>query len=192
MLVRYLTHPEAVQDPSVSPGEWVLDDVGRARAEAFAMDGLLEGTAYIFASSQKKARQTASIIGEKLSLLPISYPEMDESDNMVTSFQPKETFLGNFTRFFSKPEVPAGEGEETAMDAQDRIAAAYQMAMERVLSSGMRGDVLMVGHERVGALLFCYLAGQSIGQEFTQPSPGHYFTYDWGSRKMLHGWKAME
>ncbi len=179
-------------DPAVPASEWELDERGKARIEAFATAGLLANTAYIFSSSQKMASQSAAIIADRLSLFPVAFPEMDESDNMTSGYLPEKSFLDHFKRFFSKPEESAGDGWETAMDAQDRIAAAYQMAMECVISSGMRGDVLMVGHGRVGALLYCYLTGQAIGQDFTPPSPGFYFTYDWGARSMLHGWRSME
>nr|WP_320142055.1 histidine phosphatase family protein [uncultured Cohaesibacter sp.] len=192
MLVRYLIHPQVLQDSSSPSSAWQLDDTGHAYAEAFAASGLLEGTAYIFSSSQSMARQTASIIGERLSVQPVADAEMDESDNWVTGILPKTGLLARFKQIFCKPQDLAAEGGEAAMDAQDRIAAAYLSAMERVLTSGMHGDVLMVGHGRVGALLFCYLAGQGIGQEFTPPPAGYYFTYDWGARKMLHGWQAME
>ncbi|WP_316862711.1 histidine phosphatase family protein [uncultured Cohaesibacter sp.] len=192
MIVRYLTHPEVLQDADTDRHEWQLSDVGRARVEAFSTSGLLAGTSYIFCSAEKKARETAGIVGEALSIMPQASEDMNESDNMVSGFVAQETFKDYFKRFFSKPKEPVVDGWETAMDAQDRIAIAYNEAMERVVGTGMRGDVLMAGHGRVGTLLYCYLTGQAIGVEFTQPSPGHYFSYDWGAKAMLHGWKAME
>ena len=192
MLVRYLIHPQSLDNLSLSQSACALDDDARARAEALAKSGLLDGTSYIFSSSHAMARQTASIIGDRLAILPSIDADMDESDNLVTGALPQVGLVGRLKRLFSAYEDQGAAPGEDAMDAQDRIAAAYLSAMERVLTSGMRGDVLMVGHGRVGALLFCYLAGQGIGAEFTPPPAGYYFTYDWGARKMLHGWQAME
>ena len=192
MLVRYLIHPQSLDNLSLSQSACALDDDARARAEALARSGLLDGTAYIFSSSHAMAGQTASIIGDSLSIPPNVDAEMDESENLVTGALPQAGLVDRFKRLFSANQPPVVAQGEYAMDAQDRIAAAYLSAMERVLTSGMRGDVLMVGHGRVGALLFCYLAGQGIGAEFTPPPAGYYFTYDWGARKMLHGWQAME
>ncbi|WP_321446674.1 histidine phosphatase family protein [uncultured Cohaesibacter sp.] len=192
MLVRYLIHPQSLDNASSPQSACTLDDDARVRAEALARSGLLDGTAYIFSSSHAMASQTASIIGDSLSIPPNVDAEMDESENLVTGALPQAGLVDRFKRLCSANQPPVVAQGEYAMDAQDRIAAAYLSAMERVLTSGMRGDVLMVGHGRVGALLFCYLAGQGIGAEFTPPPAGYYFTYDWGARKMLHGWQAME
>nr|WP_321979879.1 histidine phosphatase family protein [uncultured Cohaesibacter sp.] len=192
MLVRYLIHPQSLDTLSSPQGACALDDDARARAEAFARSGLLDGTAYIFSSSHAITRQTASVIGDLLSILPIVDAEMDESDTLISDALPEMGLVDRFKSLFSPKKEQAASQGESAMDAQDRIAAAYLSAMERVLTSGMRGDVLMVGHGGVGALLFCYLSGQGIGAEFTPPPSGYYFTYDWGARKMLHGWQAME
>ena len=78
------------------------------------------------------------------------------------------------------------------MEAQDRIAGVYMTVMDRVVSSGMLGDVLIVGHSQVGRLLYGYLSGLGIRADLPQAAPGCHFCYDWGAKTMLHGWKGID
>ena len=192
MLVRYLAHPQISRNQSSELNGSLLSDEGRMQIDAFVASGALDRSAYIFSSSMKLAQQTAVTIGDQLSLRPVFEREMDECDLLRLEGVDKRGWLSAIASLFSKPADPSEALGATIMDAQDRIAAAYLAAMERVLSSGMRGDVLLVGHPRIGALLFCYLSGQAIGAEISAPSFGHFFTYDWGAREIVHGWQPMD
>ncbi|WP_119307559.1 histidine phosphatase family protein [Cohaesibacter haloalkalitolerans] len=191
MLVRYLICPEVVADVERAASEQMLSDVAIEQLEIFARSDVLTGISYIFTSEWHGARQAGSVLAEHLTVRPVADPDMNECETMVIAPLPKRGVLDRIGQVFAKPLSGQLEGRETAQDAQDRIAAAYHLAMEQVIARGMRGDVLFVGHGRIGALLQCHLTGQSIGSQADAPLPGHHFAYDWGARKMLHGWRPM-
>jgi len=66
--VRYLTHPQVDIDPAVPVPEWSLSAVGRDRVAALAAAGWLSGTSEIIASAERKAIETAAILGAALGL----------------------------------------------------------------------------------------------------------------------------
>ncbi|WP_319499226.1 histidine phosphatase family protein [uncultured Cohaesibacter sp.] len=192
MLVRYLICPEVIVDAECPASEQALGIVATEQLGTFARSGVLTGTSHIFTSDWQRARQAGSILAKHLSVRPASDPDMNECETMGITPVPRRGLLTRIAEVFAKPSTGQLDGGETALDAQDRIAAVYHMAMEQVIARGMRGDVLFVGHGRIGALLQCHLTGQSIGSQVVEPLPGHYFAYDWGARKMVHGWRPLD
>ena len=192
MLVRYLICPEVVADVERAASEQMLSNLAIEQLETFARSGALTGSSHIFTSDWQGARQAGSILADHLAVRPVADPGMNECETMVIAPVANRGVLDRIGQVFAKPSSGRLEGCEAAQDAQDRIAAAYLLAMEQVIARGMRGDVLFVGHGRIGALLQCHLTGQSIGSQAVAPSPGHTFVYDWGARKMLHSWRPLD
>lgn len=92
--------------------------------------------------------------------------------------------------FFARPEESVC-GWERAVDAQHRIIAA----VERVIAEAPKiGDVAIVAHGGVGALLLCYLRGIPISRAADQPGDGGGWVYsiDTQSRFLLTGWRKIE
>ena len=97
--------------------------------------------------------------------------------------------------FFAEPQLSAG-GWEKAADAQARVADAVETALVQT----PEGTVAFVAHGSVGALLLCRLKGVAITQSELQPDPplasdghgGFYFAFERESRRLLHGWRAID
>ena len=91
--------------------------------------------------------------------------------------------------FFAHPETSI-RGWERAVNAQRRIVAA----VEGVIAAAPEGDVAIVAHGGVGALLLCHLLGALIGRAHDQPpnNGGNHFTFDAASRHLLHGWRPID
>ena len=91
--------------------------------------------------------------------------------------------------FFARPETSARPGWETAADAQRRVVAG----IDTLLDSGCDGgDVLIIGHGRIGTLLLCHLAELPISRAHYQPTPGgNLFAFDTESRKVLFRWRPV-
>lgn len=79
-LVRYLTHPEVIIDPKKPVPEWSLSAAGRARVETFARAEVLLKTVHIISSAERKATETAEIIGRRLGLGFEIRPNTHEND----------------------------------------------------------------------------------------------------------------
>lgn len=187
-LVRYLTHPQVKVDPDIPIPVWGLSDIGRLRAERLATSGRLSGTTQIVSSSERKAIETAEIIGRELNV-PIEVRQrMHENDRSATGFLPPEEFEIVAGQFFAQPLLSV-RGWERAIDAQERITREIQY----VLARERPGDVLFVGHGAVGTLLFCRYSDLAIDRRYDQPAGGgHYFTFKRTGRKVLHSWHPME
>lgn len=185
--VRYLTHPQVQIDPAVPVPQWRLSDVGRARTRAAA--GSFGGTTRIFASEERKAVDTAEIIGAALGVPVEIRPAMHENDRSATGFLPPPEFEATADRFFAEPAIST-RGWERALDAQRRIVAV----VEAVLSDAPTGDTLLVGHGAVGTLLYCHYAYLAIDRAHDQLAGGgnvFAFVHD-RTRRVLHPWQPMD
>ena len=188
-LVRYLTHPQVVIDPNLAVPDWRLSRIGRARVEALAARDVFAGTVAVISSEERKAVETAAPIASALDLASETAPGMHENDRSATGYLPAGAFEALADRFFDRPEDSA-EGWERAIDAQRRIVAAARQALARAPA----GDLLLVGHGAVGALLWCSLSALSISRIHDQPGTGggNCFAFQRETGAPVHGWTAME
>ncbi len=168
----YLSHPEVVVDPETEITEWELSEVGRQRTMALVSAACLHRASRIYCSTEAKAIQTASILGQGLGLDVAARPDLGENDRSATGFVPPNRFEELATAFFSSPNESI-LGWERAIDAQRRIVAEI---MELTKSAKDGSDIIVVGHGGVGTLLYCHLARVPIDRCHDQPSQGHYFT----------------
>jgi len=186
--VRYLTHPQVEIDPAIPVPEWSLSAVGRDRVTALAAAGWLFGTSQIIASAERKAIETAEILGAALGLSLEVREAMHENDRSATGFLPPAEFDVVVDAFFANPRTSV-RGWEPAVDAQARIGRE----MEAVLARAPRGDVLVVGHGAVGTLLLCHYRKIPVSRAHDQPAGGgNYFTFDRSDRRVLQSWSPME
>jgi broad specificity phosphatase PhoE len=139
--IRYLTHPQVKIDPAIPVPSWGLSDVGKTRTEMLANTGWLSGTTQIISSGERKAIETAEIIGRELDVTVEVREAMHENDRSATGFLPPDEFETVANRFFAHPLVSI-QGWERAIDAQLRIVRE----VEHVLARNRAGDVLFVGH----------------------------------------------
>jgi broad specificity phosphatase PhoE len=185
---RYLTHPQVAIDPEVPIPDWGLSDVGRARTARLAGARPWPETTVIVASAERKAVETAAILGAAWGVPVRVRPEMHENDRSATGFLPPAAFESAADRFFSQPRE-SFRGWETAERAQRRILGE----VEASLQGHPGGDLLFVGHGAVGTLLHCGLAGAAIDRRFDQPAGGgHWFAFDVETRRPLHHWRDMD
>jgi broad specificity phosphatase PhoE len=186
--IRYLTHPQVRIEPAIPVPSWRLSELGRTRTETLAKTGWFSDTTQIVASGERKAVETAEIIGKELNV-PVEVREaMHENDRSATGFLPPSKFEMVANQFFAEPHASI-QGWERAIDAQLRIVRE----VERVLARNQSGDVLFVGHGAVGTLLFCHYSQFAIDRAHDQPAGGgHYFAFVKDGRRVLHPWRPIE
>lgn len=164
--ILFVTHPEVVIDPHVPVPEWPLSEIGRGRMEAFAERLAGEPVAAVWSSAERKARDGAEILSQRLGLTPQVDEALHENDRSSTGYIPPPRFWAVVAEFFAKPHESI-LGWERAIDAQDRIAAAVQR-----VAATQTGTILIVSHGGVGALLTARLQNVTIGQEDRPAHPG--------------------
>ena len=189
--VYFLTHPDVLIDPAIPVPQWPLSPRGRDRmGRALALPWMRDvGT--VWCSTERKARDGAEILTAHLGLPITELEELGENDRSATGYLPPAKFETMADEFFARPDESVC-GWERAVDAQHRIVGA----VETVLTSleDQAGDVAIVAHGGVGALLLCDLLGVPVTREHDQPTNGggNYFAFNAATRRLHHGWKAID
>lgn len=187
--VFFITHPDVLIDAAVPVHEWPLNARGRARMHAMLTRSWVPGIVHVASSTERKAVDGAAILGAHLGLRPVTHPGLGENDRSSTGYLPKPEFEAAADAFFAYPEQSA-TGWERAVDAQTRIIAA----MRDVLAAAPAGDVAVVAHGGVGALLLCHLLGSAISRAADQPagSGGHVLVFNRATWTLCHGWRPID
>ena len=140
----------------------------------------------VFCSTERKALQTAQALGDATGLLPSVEADLGENDRSSTGFLLPADFEATADAFFARPKQSV-RGWETAEAAQRRIVSA----ISRLLVGAGRGDVAVVAHGAVGALLMCHLLGVAIDRAFDQPGQGSMYTVDMDTMNLVSGWQRL-
>ena len=188
-VVYFITHPEVAVDPSVPVPEWGLSQIGLERMRRTCTMPWLAGVRSISSSIERKAREAAGILGRHLALDPMVIHELHENDRSATGYLPRAEFEAVADAFFARPHESV-RGWERAIDAQQRVVAA----VEWVIAAAPNGDIAIVSHGAVGALLLCHLKGAPISRTEDQPGDGggHVYSLDAATRRVVSGWRRIE
>jgi broad specificity phosphatase PhoE len=185
----YFTHTQVRVDPTVPVRGWNLSDEGRARLLRVVNAPWVARVTRVVASSEYRTVETAHIFAARRNLPVEVKPEIDDSKRPPSEFLAVMDLDRTVDAFFARPEESARPGWEPAADAQRRVAAGIDALID---GSSDDGDLLIIGHGRIGTLLFCHLAGLPISRDHFQPTPGgNLFAFDRTSRKVLFGWRGV-
>jgi broad specificity phosphatase PhoE len=185
----FITHPDVRIDPGTPVPLWRLNDRGVARMRAMLIQAWIARIASVAASTEQKAIDGAAILAGHLGLPFATHPELNENDRSSTGYLPKPEFEAMADAFFAQPDISVN-GWERAVDAQARIVAAVR----GVLQAAPPGDVAIVSHGGVGALLLCHLRGAPISRTADQPpgAGGHVLAFDRADLTLRHGWRPID
>ena len=188
--VTFITHPDVLIDPAVPVPDWPLSERGRERMRTVVDQPWTAGLRDLFCSTERKARDGAAILADALGLPVTELEELGENDRSSTGYLPKLEFETMADAFFARPEESV-RGWERAADAQRRIVAAVDEVLRRAPAEG---DIAIVSHGGVGALLLCHLQGRPISRAADQPAGqgGHYYAFTAEDRRLLHGWRSID
>ncbi|MBZ9673574.1 phosphoglycerate mutase family protein [Mesorhizobium sp. B2-1-8] len=187
-IAYYITHPQVQIDATIPVPDWGLSDVGRARAHAMLDQPWIASIGRVVSSGERKAIETAEVLGRHLNLAVQVRQRMHENDRSATGFLPPPEFEAVADQFFANPHESV-RGWERAIDAQQRIVSE----VEAVLDVNDAGNIAFVGHGGVGTLLLLSLSDRQISREADQPAGGgNYFAYDLGARRLIHGWRPID
>nr|WP_256372990.1 histidine phosphatase family protein [Pseudoruegeria sp. HB172150] len=181
----FITHADVAIDAAVPVPDWGLNERGKARHRAHAAE--LRGTAFsaIWCSRERKARDGAAILSDALGVPVTEDARLGENDRSATGYMPKVEFERAADAFFAEPDL-SFHGWETARDAQTRIVTAVSDICDNAT-----GNLAIVSHGGVGALLLCHLMAVPISREMDQPGGGggNAFRFTWPDKYLLHGWR---
>ncbi len=189
-IVYMITHPDVIIDPDVPIPRWPLSERGIERMQALLKQPWVPDITSIYCSTEQKAIDGAEVLAKHLSLPVHQISELGENDRSATGFLPQDEFQATADQFFAHPTTSI-RGWETAAAAQQRIIRAVDDVVDQAATPGA---IAIVSHGGVGTLLRCHLANVAISRTYDQPgsSGGNYYAFEAGSKKLLHGWKAIE
>lgn len=188
--IHFITHPDVVIDPAVPVPQWPLSARGRARMQAALRQPWVGAITAVHCSTEQKAIDGAALLAGALGLDFATHADLGENDRSATGYLPRPEFEALADAFFAQP-TDSVRGWERAVDAQRRVVGA----VDRVLGLPRgAGDVAIVAHGAVGALLLCALRGIAISRAHDQPpgAGGYRFAFDATSRAVLHGWELID
>ncbi|MGI4801120.1 MAG: histidine phosphatase family protein [Janthinobacterium lividum] len=188
--LHFITHPEVVIDHSVPVPDWSLSPEGFRRMGLALEQPWMNRLAAVFSSAERKAIDAAQLVGDRFGLSPVIIAELGENDRSATGYLPKAEFEATADLFFAHPEKSV-RGWERAVEAQRRIVAAVEGV---IVQAPGHGDVAVISHGGVGALLLCHLKGMPISRTEDQPGAGGgcVYSFDIGTRGLLSGWSRIE
>jgi broad specificity phosphatase PhoE len=188
--VHFITHPEVTIDPTVLVPDWPLSATGLRRVERLLERSWILAVRTVFSSGERKAADMARMMADCLGLSPVILAGLEENDRSSTGYLPKAEFETVADAFFARPDASV-RGWERAGDAQRRVVMAVDDALAMVSADG---DVAIISHGGVGALLLCHLKGVPISRAEDQPGHGggNAFSFDAATRRLLTGWRSIE
>ncbi len=186
----FITHPDVVIDPSVPITEWPLSPRGRERMTRCCGKPWVSRLSALYASTERKALDGAGILSAATGLAVRVRPDLGENDRSATGYLPPVEFEATADRFFAEPETSV-LGWAPALDEQRRIVTAVEAV---VAEAPGQGDIALVSHGGVGALLLAHLLGEPISRRFDQPrnGGGNVFAVDAAAGALLHGWQPID
>ena len=187
--VRFITHPDVLIDPAVPVPDWRLGPLGLARMRSMLSLDWVAAISFVASSTERKAMDGAAILAAHLNLTFVTHPGLGENDRSTTGYLPKPEFEAMADAFFGRPSESVS-GWERAIDAQIRIVAAIQ----DVLRTAPPGDVAIVSHGGVGALLLCHLRASPISRAADQPAGtgGNFLAFDRHNGRLRHDWRPID
>lgn len=143
---------------SAQPGKlWGLSADGRARCLPLADALRAYQPDLIFASTERKAQETATLLAEALRLPWQTADNLHEHERPNTPFFPTpDEFHAALANFFRRPDALVF-GAETATQA----LARFQTAVENIFSQHPHKNVLIVSHGTVMALFLAHRTGDN-------------------------------
>ena len=188
-LVTFITHPDVAIDPDSPVPDWCLNPTGIARMRAMLGQPWVASITHVACSAERKARDGADILAAHLGLVPSVHDGLGENDRSATGYLPKPAFEALADAFFATP-TQSVQGWERAVDAQTRIVGA----MRAVLATAPAGDVAVISHGGVGALLLCHLRKTPISRAADQPpgNGGYFLVFDRAIWKLQSGWTRID
>jgi len=185
--VYFITHPDVVIDPAIPVPEWPLSPTGRDRMAVFCRHPLVRNISAVYASNERKAMDGGEILAAHLETTVRIRSALHENDRSSTGYLPADEFRAMADEFFARPEESV-RGWERAIDAQARIVRCIESIAGDEETSG---DIGIVSHGGVAALLLCHLLKRSISRDREQPGThgGNYFAFDRVSFALVHDWK---
>jgi broad specificity phosphatase PhoE len=163
-----IKHASPRVDPNVAPERWELSEQGRSRCAALAEAVRPYAPAVIVSSSEPKAGQTARLVANSLGVEFEEGADLFEHDRSNVPHMPGREFISMMEVLFRRPDELV-LGDETADEAADR----FERAVDLVLAAHPEGNVAIVSHGTVIALLLArYGAGRGfqIWREMGLPS----------------------
>lgn len=183
----FVTHADVVIDPDVPVPAWRLSMRGIARHRAFAR--VCPPLGCVVSSEERKAMDGADSLADAQGLPVRRVAALHENDRSATGYLPHAEFEVMADAFFANPH-DSQRGWERAIDAQARVVKT----LHGVVAEAPAGDIAVVAHGAIGALLRAHLLDVDIDRSHDQPAGGggHLMVVALPDWQLLRDWTPIE
>lgn len=178
----FIRHGAVEVRPERPSPDWALSAEGRAGLAALR-PALGPLPASIWSSDEAKTRQSAALLAGPEG--PAARICAESNETRHGGFLPAEAFDAAITRFFGQPDDPP-PGWESARAAQERGV----LALKKICAEAPPGDIWILGHGRMGALLNAHLRGRAISRDLWPRDFGARFVCARGDWSGCSDWIA--
>lgn len=180
--VVYIRHGAVDPDPHTPSPRWGLNDEGRATIRALG-NALAPSPKSLWSSDEAKACETAAILCAATGVPSAQLSDLGETAH--GGFLNRDAFEAAITQFFGAPNNPPN-GWESARAAQDRGIKA----LRHICAQAPAGDIWVVGHGRMGALMNAAISARAISRALWPRHFGAWFSFDRDSWALIQDWQA--
>ncbi|MBA2772817.1 MAG: histidine phosphatase family protein [Nocardioidaceae bacterium] len=155
MRIHLVRHGRSATDPTRAAKDWGLHEDAAAGIHRLRDSGALPGTALWFTSSERKAVETAALLGARDAVGLDGIREAERSAGWL----PGDEFGAAVRRSFERPEQPAVPGWEPLAATRARVVDAVRSTITTVAQRAAAADIALVGHGTAWTMLVSELTG---------------------------------
>lgn len=167
-------------DKTLPAREWKLSEEGRVRAEQLAEELRRFQPDVVISSNERKAKETAEIIGRLHQLKFHIAEDLREHDRGNVSPLSQDQFRASVQEFFEKPDELVF-GQETAAQTHAR----FYRAVHSILNEYKNKTIVIISHGTVISLFVSRLTGSSDFELWNMLGLPSYIAMDLHSNTLI-------
>src|SRR5262252_4934510 len=102
--VYFITHPDVRVDPGTPVPDWSLSELGLARMRAGLAQPFIARLTAVYSSAERKAREGALLIAERLGATLRVQPDLGEVDRSATGYLRHAEHEAAANEMFAQPD----------------------------------------------------------------------------------------
>lgn len=184
----FISPPEALHDPDLPATQWRLTLRGRRRADRFARSAEAQEITAIWSAPARRAIETAALLSARRSVCLRTDPLLADPGGESRAALHRPAEAATVEALLPRRAAAHRAVTETLPEAQARIVSA----LADLVAAHRGGDIAIVAHGTLGALLRCHLLARPICRDAEASRPGFHWTADLSASGRPEPWRPID